>query len=105
MLKAVAGGGGRGMRPVTSLADLDQAFARAASEARGAFGSGELYVEELLTRARHVEVQIVGDGTGAVAHLWDRECSLQRQRQKLIEIAPAFGLPEALRARDAARRR
>jgi acetyl/propionyl-CoA carboxylase alpha subunit len=90
MLKAVAGGGGRGMRPVTSLADLDQAFARAASEARGAFGSGELYVEELLTRARHVEVQIVGDGTGAVAHLWDRECSLQRQRQKLIEIAPAF---------------
>ena len=98
MLKAVAGGGGRGMRPVTSLADLDQAFVRAASEARGAFGSGELYVEELLTRARHVEVQIVGDGTGAVAHLWDRECSLQRQRQKLIEIAPAFGLPGALRA-------
>ena len=94
MLKAVAGGGGRGMRPVTA-GDLDQAFARAASEARGAFGSGELYVEELLTRARHVEVQIVGDGTGAVAHLWDRECSLQRQRQKLIEIAPAFGLPEA----------
>ena len=102
MLKAVAGGGGRGMRPVTSLADLDQAFERAASEARGAFGSGELYVEELLTRARHVEVQIVGDGTGAVAHLWDRECSLQRQRQKLIEIAPAVGLPEALRAGDAA---
>ena len=98
MLKAVAGGGGRGMRPVTSPADLDQAFARAASEARGAFGSGDLYVEELMTRARHVEVQIVGDGTGAVAHLWDRECSLQRQRQKLIEIAPAFGLPEAMRA-------
>jgi acetyl/propionyl-CoA carboxylase alpha subunit len=98
MLKAVAGGGGRGMRPVTSLAGLDQAYARAESEARGAFGAGELYVEELMTRARHVEVQIVGDGTGAVAHLWDRECSLQRQRQKLIEIAPAFGLPEALRA-------
>jgi acetyl/propionyl-CoA carboxylase alpha subunit len=98
MLKAVAGGGGRGMRPVTSPADLDQAFARASSEARGAFGSGELYVEELMTRARHVEVQIVGDGTGAVAHLWDRECSLQRQRQKLIEIAPAFGLPGAVRA-------
>ena len=56
-------------------------------------------MEELLPRARHVEVQIVGDGTGAVAHLWDRECSLQRQRQKLVEIAPAFGLPEALRAR------
>jgi acetyl/propionyl-CoA carboxylase alpha subunit len=98
MLKAVAGGGGRGMRPVTSLAELEAAFARAASEASGAFGSGALYVEELMSRARHVEVQIVGDGTGAVAHLWDRECSLQRQRQKLIEIAPAFGLPETLRA-------
>jgi acetyl/propionyl-CoA carboxylase alpha subunit len=97
MLKAVAGGGGRGMRPVTALADLDEAFARASSEARSAFGSGELYVEELLARARHVEVQLVGDGTGAVCHLWDRECSLQRQRQKLVEIAPAFGLPAALR--------
>jgi acetyl/propionyl-CoA carboxylase alpha subunit len=97
MLKAVAGGGGRGMRPVTALADLEEAFARASSEARSAFGSGELYVEELLARARHVEVQLVGDGTGAVCHLWDRECSLQRQRQKLIEIAPAFGLPAALR--------
>jgi acetyl/propionyl-CoA carboxylase alpha subunit len=98
MLKAVAGGGGRGMRPVTSLAALEEAFTRASSEANGAFGSGELYVEELMTRARHVEVQIVGDGTGAVTHLWDRECSLQRQRQKLIEIAPAFGLPDTLRA-------
>jgi acetyl/propionyl-CoA carboxylase alpha subunit len=98
MLKAVAGGGGRGMRPVLRLADLDEAFARASSEARGAFGSGDLYVEELMARARHVEVQIVGDGTGAVSHLWDRECSLQRQRQKLIEIAPAFGLPDAVRA-------
>jgi acetyl/propionyl-CoA carboxylase alpha subunit len=97
MLKAVAGGGGRGMRPVTSLADLGAAFERASSEARGAFGSGDLYAEELMPRARHIEVQIAGDGTGAVSHLWDRECSLQRQRQKLIEIAPAFGLPEAVR--------
>ena len=98
MLKAVAGGGGRGMRPVQRLADLDQAFARASSEAQAAFGSGELYVEELMARARHIEVQIVGDGAGAVSHLWDRECSLQRQRQKLIEIAPAFGLPDSARA-------
>jgi len=98
MLKAVAGGGGRGMRPVTSLADLKSAFERAASEAQSAFGSGELYVEELMVRARHVEVQIVGDGTGAVSHLWDRECSLQRQRQKLVEIAPAFALPPEIRA-------
>ena len=97
MLKAVAGGGGRGMRPVVDAADLPAAFERATSEARTAFGSGDLYTEELMPRARHVEVQILGDGDGGVIHLWDRECSLQRQRQKVIEIAPAFGLPEALR--------
>ena len=97
MLKAVAGGGGRGIRPVERLGDLDEAFARATSEAEQAFGSGELYIEELLPRAHHVEVQIVGDGSGEVSHLWDRECSLQRQRQKLVEIAPAFGLSEPLR--------
>jgi len=97
MLKAVAGGGGRGMRPITRIDDLDEAFERATSEAAKAFGSGELYVEELLPCARHIEVQIIGDGTGEVSHLWDRECSLQRQRQKLIEIAPAFGVSEQLR--------
>ncbi|MDP6377125.1 MAG: carboxyl transferase domain-containing protein [Pseudomonadales bacterium] len=97
MLKAVAGGGGRGMRAVERLGDLDEAFARATSEAEQAFGSGEIYIEELLPRARHIEVQIVGDGSGEVCHLWDRECSLQRQRQKLVEIAPAFGLSESLR--------
>lgn len=97
MLKAIAGGGGRGMRPVSTLAELDDAFTRASSEAESAFGSGELYVEELLPRARHIEVQIVGDGSGHVSHLWDRECSLQRQRQKVIEIAPAFDVPETLR--------
>ncbi len=97
MLKAVAGGGGRGMRPVSDPADLAAAFERATSEAKTAFGSGDLYVEELMPRARHIEVQILGDGEGGVIHLWDRECSLQRQRQKVIEIAPAFGLPEALR--------
>ncbi|MXY54334.1 MAG: ATP-grasp domain-containing protein [Gammaproteobacteria bacterium] len=97
MLKAIAGGGGRGMRPVTDIGELEEAFARASSEAAQAFGSGDLYVEELLPHARHVEVQIVGDGTGAVSHLWDRECSLQRQRQKLIEIAPTFALAEDMR--------
>ncbi|MCA6243704.1 MAG: carbamoyl-phosphate synthase large subunit, partial [Phenylobacterium sp.] len=97
MLKAVAGGGGRGMRPVIDAAELPQAFERAASEAQTAFGSGDLYVEELMPRARHLEVQVLGDGEGGIVHLWDRECSLQRQRQKVIEIAPAFGLPEALR--------
>lgn len=97
MVKAVAGGGGRGMRPAASPEELAAAFERCASEAKAAFGEAALYVEQFLPRARHVEVQIVGDGL-RVSHLWDRECSLQRQRQKVIEIAPADSLPEALRA-------
>ena len=96
MIKALAGGGGRGMRPVRKESDLEEAYARATSEAEKSFGSGELYLEEMLYPARHVEVQIVGDGD-RVVHLWDRECSLQRQRQKLVEIAPAFGLSDELR--------
>ena len=98
MLKAVAGGGGRGMREVHALADMAGAFERCRSEALQAFGNGDLYVEQLFPRARHVEVQILGDGT-EVAHLWDRECSAQRQRQKLIETAPAFGLTADIRAK------
>jgi acetyl/propionyl-CoA carboxylase alpha subunit/acetyl-CoA carboxylase carboxyltransferase component len=97
MVKAVAGGGGRGMRPVLDPAGLDEAIRRSASEAQAAFGNPAVYVEELLTRARHVEVQVVGDGA-AVAVLGDRDCSLQRRRQKLIEIAPAL-LTDDLRAR------
>ncbi|MFN0314109.1 MAG: biotin carboxylase N-terminal domain-containing protein, partial [Burkholderiales bacterium] len=99
MIKAIAGGGGRGMRPVHSEADLDAAFTRCQSEALKAFGNGDVYVEKLFPTARHIEVQIIGDGTGAVTHLWERECSLQRNRQKLVEIAPAPGLPPALRDR------
>ena len=98
MLKALAGGGGRGMRPVTRSETLAEAYERCASEAKAAFGDGALYVERLFPKARHVEAQIVGDGTGAVVHLWDRECSLQRQRQKLIEIAPAVGVDDGVRA-------
>ncbi len=98
MLKAVAGGGGRGMRAVHVLADMAGAYERCRSEAQQAFGNGDLYVEQIMPRARHVEVQIVGDGT-EVAHLWDRECSAQRQRQKLIETAPATGLTADLRAK------
>ncbi|HXQ17985.1 MAG TPA: carboxyl transferase domain-containing protein [Caulobacteraceae bacterium] len=98
MLKALAGGGGRGMRPVSRRADLAEAFERCASEAKAAFGDGGLYAEQLFPRARHVEVQILGEGTGAVVHLWDRECSLQRQRQKLVEIAPAVGVDDAVRS-------
>ncbi|WP_394764210.1 carboxyl transferase domain-containing protein [Phenylobacterium sp.] len=98
MVKAVAGGGGRGMRPVMQPADLPSAYERCASEANAAFGNGDLYVEQFLPRARHIEVQMVGDGV-TVSHLWDRECSLQRQRQKVVEIAPADVLPMALRER------
>ena len=98
MVKAVAGGGGRGLRPVTREQDLPEAMRRCASEAAAAFGDGRVFAERLLPRARHVEVQVVGDGTGAVAVLGDRDCSLQRRRQKLIEIAPA-ALAEQVGAR------
>ncbi len=99
MIKAIAGGGGRGMRPVRSAAELQPAYERCRSEAMQAFGNGDAYVEKLYPKARHIEVQVIGDGTGEVTHLWERECSLQRNRQKLIEIAPAPGLPAALRDR------
>lgn len=98
MLKALAGGGGRGMRPVRDAAELEEAYARCQSEARGAFGNDALYVERLIEQARHIEVQVVGDGE-AVSHLWERDCSLQRRNQKVIEIAPAPGLDPALRQR------
>src|SRR5690349_18627314 len=98
MVKAVAGGGGRGLRPVTREEDLPEAMRRCASEAAAAFGDGRVLAERLLPRARHIEVQVVGDGTGAVAVLGDRDCSLQRRRQKLIEIAPA-ALAGEVRAR------
>lgn len=97
MLKAVAGGGGRGMRVVTDAADAAAAFERCSSEALGAFGNGAVYAEQLVTKARHIEVQIVGDGSGAVTHLWERECTLQRQNQKIVEMAPAPGLDPKLR--------
>ncbi|MCP3854440.1 MAG: carbamoyl-phosphate synthase large subunit [Actinomycetia bacterium] len=99
MVKATAGGGGRGMRPVVAPDELEAAMARCHSEAQAAFGNGDLYLERLLPRARHVEVQIVGDGSGTITHLWERGCSVQRQRQKLVEIAPAPGLAPAVRDR------
>lgn len=98
LLKALAGGGGRGMRLVTDLSQLPDAFERCSSEARAAFGNGELYIERLIPRARHIEVQIAGDGQ-QVSHLWERECSLQRRHQKVIEVAPAPGLDPNLRRR------
>ena len=106
VIKAIAGGGGRGMRVVATLAALDAAYQRCRSEALAAFGNGDVYVERLMPRARHVEVQIVGDGSGAVASLGDRDCSVQRRHQKLLELAPAPSLPARLRDRltDAALR-
>ena len=88
VLKAIAGGGGRGMRVVTAEDEIAEAFERCQSEAAAAFGNGDLLVERLMPRARHVEVQIIGDGSGAVAHLGERECSLQRRHQKVVEWAP-----------------
>ncbi len=96
MIKSVAGGGGRGMRPVTDPGELDAAFAACAREAESAFGDGSLYVEELLVGARHVEVQIIGDGV-RVEHAHERECSLQRNRQKVVEFAPAWWTPQPVR--------
>ncbi|MCY1496214.1 Acetyl-coenzyme A carboxylase carboxyl transferase subunit alpha [compost metagenome] len=96
MLKALAGGGGRGMRAVRAADELDEAYARCQSEAQAAFGNGALYAEQLVEHARHIEVQVLGDGS-AVSHLWERDCSLQRRHQKLVEIAPSPGLDPAVR--------
>ncbi|WBU52977.1 carboxyl transferase domain-containing protein [Paracoccus sp. SCSIO 75233] len=93
MIKAVSGGGGRGMRVVRTRDDLPQAYAICRSEALAAFGDDAVYAERFVPRARHVEVQILGDNRGGLCHLWDRECSLQRRHQKVIEIAPCVGLP------------
>jgi acetyl/propionyl-CoA carboxylase alpha subunit len=98
MVKAVGGGGGRGMRVVRDAAELAEAHARCTSEARAAFGVEGVYVERLMNDARHIEIQLIGDGQ-AVASLGERECTLQRRFQKLVEIAPSPSLPEALRER------
>ena len=97
MLKALAGGGGRGMSPVDSPEQLAEAFARCQAQAQGAFGCADLYVEKRVLRARHIEIQVLGDGTGNVSHLWERDCSLQRQQQKLIEMAPSPDLDDNTR--------
>ena len=99
VIKAIAGGGGRGMRIVHAGDDIDEAYARCQSEALSAFGNGDVYVEQLLEQARHIEVQIIGDGLGRVSHVWERDCTIQRRNQKLIEIAPSPWLPRALRDR------
>ncbi len=99
MLKAAAGGGGKGMRAISSLESAQEDIDSAMREAKAAFGDARLIVEQLVQRGRHIEVQIAGDGSGNVVHLYERECSLQRRHQKLIEEAPAANLPGDLRDR------
>ncbi|UCF54967.1 MAG: biotin/lipoyl-binding protein, partial [Bradyrhizobium sp.] len=99
VIKAMAGGGGRGMRVVENAADLAEAYARCQSEARAAFGFDGVYAERLIRQARHIEVQIIGDRHGAISHLWERECTIQRRHQKLVEVAPSPSLSESLRGR------
>jgi acetyl/propionyl-CoA carboxylase alpha subunit/acetyl-CoA carboxylase carboxyltransferase component len=99
MIKAIAGGGGRGMRAVHRIEEVEEAYKRCQSEARAAFANGDVYVEQLMPRARHIEVQIIGDKSGGVSHLWERECSIQRRNQKIVEVAPSPGLAPAVRDR------
>lgn len=98
LIKASAGGGGRGIRPVFSPEELAEVFPGAGAEAAASFGDGTLYLERAVEGARHIEVQILADTHGNVVHLFERDCSVQRRRQKLVEEAPAPGLSDALRS-------
>lgn len=97
MLKASAGGGGRGMRRVDAAADLAEAFERCQSEALASFGNDAVFLERLVERPRHIEVQVLADGSGRTVHLFDRDCSVQLRNQKVVEVAPATGLADDLR--------
>jgi len=97
LIKAIAGGGGRGMRIVHDAQDIADAWQRCRSEAQAAFGNPGVYVEHFLPKARHIEVQVLGDGTGACLHFGERECTLQRRHQKVVEIAPSPSLAAAER--------
>jgi len=99
MLKAAAGGGGKGMRAVAKAEELGTAFAAASSEAERSFGSGEVYLEKLIERPRHIEIQLMADGYGNCVYLGERECSVQRRHQKVIEEAPSAVVSEDLRRR------
>src|SRR5712675_420337 len=99
MLKAAAGGGGKGMRAVARAEELAAAFASASSEAERSFGSGEVYLEKLIERPRHIEIQLMADEHGGCVYLGERECSVQRRHQKVIEEAPSAVVSEDLRRR------
>ena len=98
LIKAVAGGGGRGIRQVSGAAELESELLSAVREAESAFGDGRVMLEKLVQQPRHIEVQVFGDAYGNVVHLFERDCSLQRRRQKVLEEAPAPGMPEDVRA-------
>lgn len=98
LIKAVAGGGGRGIRQVSKAGELEAELTSAVREAESAFGDGRVMLEKLVERPRHIEVQVFGDTHGNVVHLYERDCSLQRRRQKVLEEAPAPGMPEDVRA-------
>ncbi|KAI1262954.1 pyruvate carboxylase [Xylariaceae sp. FL1019] len=97
IIKAAFGGGGRGMRVVRNQADLKESFERATSEAKTAFGNGTVFVERFLDKPKHIEVQLLGDNHGNIVHLYERDCSVQRRHQKVVEIAPAKDLPAETR--------
>ena len=97
MIKAALGGGGRGMRMVQEKGELASAYERAKSEAKAAFGSDEVYVEKCIVKPKHIEVQIIGDTVGNIVHLYERDCSIQRRHQKVVEIAPSNSISNDLR--------
>ncbi len=97
IIKAAFGGGGRGMRVVREQESLKDSFERATSEAKSAFGNGTVFVERFLDRPKHIEVQLLGDNHGNIVHLYERDCSVQRRHQKVVEIAPAKDLPRETR--------
>src|SRR5205085_4349526 len=97
IIKASMGGGGRGMRVVQEPGQLAAALEQARREAGTAFGVPDVFLEKFVQRARHIEVQLLGDGHGNLVHLWERDCSLQRRHQKIVEAGPARHLPEASR--------
>lgn len=97
MLKASNGGGGRGMRIVNQEEDLEKEFNEAKNESKKAFGDDMIFIEKYLRGPKHIEVQIIGDNYGNVVHLYDRDCSVQRRHQKVVEYAPAFSIPETVR--------
>ncbi|MEH7334895.1 pyruvate carboxylase [Neobacillus drentensis] len=99
IIKASLGGGGRGMRIVRSREEVKEAFNRAKSEAKAAFGNDEVYVEKLIEKPKHIEVQIIGDKQGNIVHLFDRDCSVQRRHQKVVEVAPSVSISNELRGR------